>query len=877
MHSAERINEELRNLTAYAQQVLAALKEEQPTANPNVAALRQRLGQTAAKTLQRATAPVTIGVVGEFSSGKTLLLGGLVGYADALPVSAKPSTGNVTALRFTPVDGLRTTELTSFTIDFLTEEGLRDCLRHMLAEARQRSRVAQVGDARLASVEEKVAGGSPAAWAELVRWGQEAWAATPNPGLRRLVRELVWLARAASALPGVLGQRRDFDRETALEGLQLAPALGDIAKVSFDNMLASLPPVPPQPLGQAPDTWSVALLRAAFPLIRRVEIGVRLSREIWDLSRLRGVNEFVLLDFPGLGAADSGVRDTFLCMRELQNVQTILILLNGLQPGAGREAQEIFDLLQQQRPQQNLKNFVLVGVSRFDDLPLEAEGREQILDQLLVAAGEGGEGWGDDTAGVGAQEVLGRLDVLQALVAAAQALTEREDRIVFLSSLLALGQLPRDQPGFRPGSDEFLASLDMRLPRARQVQAKWKRLGGCLRDGGHLGRWLTDFAADGGLGRLRELVESHVASHGLRQLLADAAAAAQEVYALQRELDRAEAGDGPAPAGRAETEALQKAVNDLQLQYNQFDSRFRNAHAELRVERNGRRVPLLDALSEEVDEELVGLFFRWQEWFGLLGAYRDGRVQPARRLPPGGWGEDDPEAAEPAVNTLPSSSEDLFPPFDQTVRALEKVARDKVRGVIDEVLESLSAQLLPARAAVLAVLRSPEDARARVQARNYPNEAAVVRDLFVALEPKKAARKITTLWGAEGEGAAPLHPGDCYPLPRAAGSHRGRLFPWSPEHRGRHGGGDHLVQVLRLRNEFIASVQQPVTEQLCRLTRRMVEVLGEFVGDMLQVLLNLSGNNGLLACLAGESPEGTARPRSKAAAVPFPRTALLAL
>jgi hypothetical protein len=58
----------------------------------------------------------------------------------------------------------------------------------------------------------------------------------------------------------------------------------------------------------------------------------------------------------------------------------------------------------------------------------------------------------------------------------------------------------------------------------------------------------------------------------------------------------------------------------------------------------------------------------------------------------------------------------------------------------------------------------------------------------------------------------------------------------------------------------------------------MVEVLGEFVGDMLQVLLNLSGNNGLLACLAGEATEGAAaRPRSKAAAVPFPRTALLAL
>ena len=45
-----------------------------------------RLREAAENTIKLATSPVKIGVMGEFSSGKSLLLGSLIGYADALPV-----------------------------------------------------------------------------------------------------------------------------------------------------------------------------------------------------------------------------------------------------------------------------------------------------------------------------------------------------------------------------------------------------------------------------------------------------------------------------------------------------------------------------------------------------------------------------------------------------------------------------------------------------------------------------------------------------------------------------------------------------------------------------------------------------------------------
>src|SRR5262249_31453393 len=74
-------------------------------------------------------------------------------------------------------------------------------------------------------------------------------------------------------------------------------------------------------------------LRKAFPLVRRVDVEVAVSERIWDLAGMQGAGEWVLLDFPGLGAAESGVRDGFLCERELREVQTILILLDGRTPG----------------------------------------------------------------------------------------------------------------------------------------------------------------------------------------------------------------------------------------------------------------------------------------------------------------------------------------------------------------------------------------------------------------------------------------------------------------------------------------------------------------------------------------------------------------
>ena len=76
---------------------------------PRTAALRNELMVAAESMRSHAGQAVTIGVVGEFSAGKSLLLGLLLGKPDLLPVSDDPTTANVTALQLTqgPVDAPR--------------------------------------------------------------------------------------------------------------------------------------------------------------------------------------------------------------------------------------------------------------------------------------------------------------------------------------------------------------------------------------------------------------------------------------------------------------------------------------------------------------------------------------------------------------------------------------------------------------------------------------------------------------------------------------------------------------------------------------------------------------------------------------------------
>ena len=377
-----------------------------------------RLREAAEKTVELANSPVKIGIMGEFSSGKSLLLGSLIGYADALPVSENPTTGNVTAIHIKPQDGFATTQANNYTVEYLSHEGVNECLHFMLKEANRRAASAGVTPLQVAKIK---------TGKDISIWCEEVWKSSNNLELRYLVRELVLFLRAYQAYGEALcGRLYPIDGITAREGLQLAEMPMAIQSLKFEDLPAANVRLP-----NAPQRLGTQLLQTSFPLIRRVDIDVKISREIWDVT---GAEEFVLLDFPGLGAANSGTRDTFLSLRELAQVQTILVLLNGKSPGSDR-ANKIFTMMQQQRPGQDLKDLILVGVGRFDQLPLESEGGERELDLLIANQ--------SDSQPLQTNAVFQKLKVLKTIIDGAEAFTSQKDRIVLLSPLLGLSEFAK--------------------------------------------------------------------------------------------------------------------------------------------------------------------------------------------------------------------------------------------------------------------------------------------------------------------------------------------------------------------------------------------------------------------------------------------------
>jgi hypothetical protein len=869
----------IRKLKTYAQSVLTALQSEPPAPNPEVERLFQDIRTAAQETIRRAGEPVKIGVVGEFNAGKSLLLGSLIGYADALPVSEIPTTGNVTALHLRPRPELQPTGLGPFWIEFLDRATALDCLRELLKVADDRARDAGVPPAdrkTLAGLRDRAAAGP---WPEIETWCRKVWAhggEHPNPALRHLLRELTWFVRccrssAAQALFDAEVKERTFevDAETAREGLELPRSATSIAVVKFDAL-------PPEP-GPMPQPVTAEWLRQAFPLVRRVDVEVGVAQRIWDLSGVQDAGEWVLLDFPGLGAAESGVRDGFLCKRELREVQTILILLDGRRPG-GEGGQNIFSMMSADRPAgQDLRDSILVVMNRFDQLPIQADGGELILERLV--------GWTDsadqgpdslpvsDPEPVRDAEAMQQLPVLNSMVIGARNLTRRDDRIVLASSLWALGDLQAALPGDVPvGSPDFVAGLTHLLKSPPPLRQKWQRLAQLLRDAdplSPLARWLEDATRDGGIGRLQRLVGDHVAQHGLKLLLDYVRAAAEELHEAIRRLPK-KRPPRSGPAGPT-AESVRQAVDGLYDVYTSLKAEYELAAPELTVAVEGRPVPLQQRVYDQVTQSV----FEWPVWNELLNkVQKDGTIQPAQPAQGskrGGWDDGDDE---PALR-LPSDSREFFAPFKQTLEQNVALAAEYVRQAVRDQLAALGKRTRPCAEQLASLLADPQT-RQRVEEFDRREKEAGRRSagrgqfniLCWATDPRSKDVCERFLERYVTDNQAGIAAETCFPLPGAEPGQTPQKFPWS---RGQDtAGGNHQVLVLRLRDALADGMRRRVLQQVSQLNKQVLDGLKDTFTTWSERLLMLSGNAPLLARMVGEAFTPAGGPEWKTVAVEYP-------
>ncbi|MCL1471219.1 dynamin family protein [Argonema antarcticum] len=793
----------------------------------------------ASKTIDRATSPVKIGVMGEFSSGKTLLLGSLIGYADALPISENPTTGNVTAIHLIQQEGFQTTQVEKFEVEYLSHSEVKECLYFMLKKAEERATDARLTPAQLKALRNFNAN-DPGISQDILTWCKSAWNSSKNLELRYLLRELVLFIRTYKAQgEDICGKHyQNIDLDTARQGLQLGDAQMDIQNLQFEDI--------PLAISQnSPTQLSVEFLQSSFPLIRRVNVKVKVSKEIWDLTALEGAEEFVLLDFPGLGAANSGVRDTFLSLRELAEVQTILILLNGRVPG-GATANKIFTMMEQQKPGINLKDRILVGVGRFDQLPLENEGGERILDELID------ESPLEDIIPLDSEpltenSVLEKLKVLKTTVATAQAFTTQKDRIFLVSPLVELAELSKNSSNVQVGSPEFLADLDYppdRWSQSRRLREKWSRLSEKLEQSkprSTLAKQLADFAQNGGIVTLREAILKHVKEHGLKQLLDDTRSAA---VALQRQQDVLknilEGIQQDIPAESPNFVKLRDAIESLSKTYDEFQK-----DLAIKVLKDRREV----AVSDAVKDELIFRIYEWSQWNLLFQQAEKGIIKLPKSV-----NRFDSKSNKKVIAT---KSDDFYPVFETAVLEVEKFANKSIQQAFKNLLDELSSRMLDRRNEIAEILTDERLQWIESNSKNYESSHLLENFVNGNIDPKNWLEGLLEECSLEENSLSTINPETLFPLVRANSHESSQAFVWGKEENKKdQKPANNQILVLRLRDEMIASAGLHLVEIVSKANQQLNNTLGEWINNIIDVLGRLLRDEVLLKDVVSEDEIG---------------------
>ncbi|MEU5520623.1 dynamin family protein [Streptomyces sp. NPDC047860] len=508
----------LSELQEYVQEVEAFLDALGPPQTPEEEAAREALAQATAKLKARVTAPISLAVVGEFTVGKSLLLGALLGRPGLLPVEERPTTGNITVLRLqegTAGTGTRLGETSK--VHFMTRDRLASCVREITQE------LARLLDEQLPQLNAgKVLGGvdpigGPQGWKPFLAWYRCLWG-QPIPGLQHVEADLI-SSRFRDAALELLRIRDAEQGQQGLLGSEPVVIDTQAVRTVLELPVASATPdTAPAPrkltITREGVTAGGAALSDCFPLVERVEQVVEVDPVYWPLGELLDGRDVQILDFPGVGAVGSFGRDRNLSRQALQDIHSILLVL----PAHHLPSDIALDFWQMLaadgRSQEALGTAALLVANQFDRIVVPALG-----------AGQPGGGTG-----------LGRVDSLNSLDAFAPKIIGQGDNReqIFLASAVT-GLLIEHQP-WEEASEQTLDVIRDAAERQADIhRPTWHHFADRLAQDRPDSLWpqrLRAYEEDGGLGAIRRGVQRHLARHGDAHRL-------ERAHAAQRDLDLA--------------------------------------------------------------------------------------------------------------------------------------------------------------------------------------------------------------------------------------------------------------------------------------------------------------------------------------------------
>ncbi|GAA0445421.1 hypothetical protein Aca07nite_03180 [Actinoplanes capillaceus] len=477
-----------------ARAVITALNAEPFDDNAALLKWRQELEQHANDLIQQAEDPIAIGVVGEFSVGKSMLIGTLLGRPDLLPVEQRATTGNVTALYLRPAEpGTRTAIDGDATVRFLSEPELSRCVEYMLSEL-----AAALRQVHRVEALEQLAGYDPVAdgwdrfdaWCRRHIWPGPDAEAIGNLEVRKIAVELAAMRDGHLAGRDLLKAQVSVSHAIVRAALDLGDEAPDL------DEFPRRPGLPALTLnGIQTDS---AQLQRSFSLIRRVEYRVLVDPDFWPLDGLRGDNEVLLLDFPGLTARRSAKRDEFLSRSVLRDIHTIITVYDSGKAGTDVPDKFYTMLEEHGRPRTELRESILAVGNAFD----------RVNEPDLPPSGP-----------ITLERLRGASQQYNDLYNGALLLVDkRDERIVLTSSVVAIEK--RGIPTSFTGQEAAkLATARAGVP---EVLVRWRSVARRLVEAEPDSPWVPTieaFVADGGFDHLRRLIERHATEHGVANKL----------------------------------------------------------------------------------------------------------------------------------------------------------------------------------------------------------------------------------------------------------------------------------------------------------------------------------------------------------------------
>jgi hypothetical protein len=576
----ERYASWARHVRTVAEQVTVPMESAQEQKELLVAAHEQEAA---------AVAPVTVGTVGEYTTGKSLLLGTLLGRPDLLPVSPEATTGNVTSIRLRRGPAGSPVTVASISANLLSLAQVAEAAHFILDEIRT-----FIAQTHLPIETASLSGYNPVGdgWSTFEAWcrhhvwpdGNGAIHESSLLGLRDHAWELLRLrdalARGRSLLnptsPGV-PIPLDYDHYTA------AVAIGSARTVPLAF------PVAPVTVPLTGAMLSSTEIREVFPLVGRVNLVVSVPPDTWPIDALNGAHEVEFLDFPGLNARGS-VRDDFLSASLLRPVHTIMITLRAERPGTAVPTKFLALLAGHGRSNAEVAEAVLVIGNMFDIVKVPVDDSSRTIEQLTASHSE-----------------------FRALLNAGRDLTgHRLDRIALTSLFHAI-----DHYGMTvPATGEIGQSLSASRHLVAVSMDGWRPMARTLatNDPDHpLTRALAEVVRDGGLDALRDMITNHITTYGVGLKLSALRRLNVELRRGVTQLDFRHPG-----GHRASTGAV-TSLFELVKVLGRAAQAIEDGAARLRPDTGDREArERIDTALETLRTDIAHLVFQWDSWDATL-------------------------------------------------------------------------------------------------------------------------------------------------------------------------------------------------------------------------------------------------------------------